>query len=218
MGNEFMNTVIKKTASALLGLTLLIPAVPTFAASDVANYENANQAISQTRISIPAEVVGLDRYIVRQDDGTLYLNAETVVKAGYNENAIKGIISHLKDINEGVLEGRYTTDKNLNINTVGTSSNSITASGGVTKMVNHWYGWELYLNANDTARLQNDLSNASWLAGIPGIDAALPYVSFGLSTYERAINAAAQGGRGIIIVQNNNWQNPDLPIFAVLAQ
>ncbi|GJM68324.1 hypothetical protein HMSSN036_05400 [Paenibacillus macerans] len=84
-----------------------------FAANEVSQQGAPVHSVSQFHAQIPPEVVGLDHYIVRQSDGTLYLDADSAIKEGYKEEVVKGIKSHLKDINKGVLEGKYTTDKNL---------------------------------------------------------------------------------------------------------
>ena len=93
------------------------------------------QTITQT---VPSELIGLDKYITRNSNGTLTLDVNTAIKRGYQNETVEELSKYLDNLNTLIKSGELVTDNNLNITNGVTTNNklltvSATADCGVTR-------------------------------------------------------------------------------------
>ncbi len=141
---------MKKLGKGILALVLSFVLI-SLVSLPVSAKDTGNEA------TVPEEVAGLDQFIDREEDGTLHLDSDMALEAGYTENITNAISNHLELVNQMVLAGEAKTDNDLNIYVI--SGGLIRA--GVRKIVTYWWGQtDVYLASSD-ALIMIDTLNAA---------------------------------------------------------
>ena len=179
--------------SALLAVGLWVSASPHAVADDVEQH------------GVPASMAGLDHYIIEKYDGTLSVDRQSALRAGYPDADISIVEQQLDVMNDALHQG-YDLENDDSV-VVGNGSGNIRymrarakkRARGVNKTVIHWYGINEYWM--DSVRAQNLISGlehgksvASLVPGWAGI-AGKAYASSALWEAKQA----AKPGRGIIM-------------------
>ncbi|WP_373471369.1 hypothetical protein [Carnobacterium alterfunditum] len=162
--------MIKKRAITIALLTVL-----TTVSSVMGNYNTVKaapltgQTITQSvpqnaDETVPSELIGLDKYITRNSNGTLTLDKSTALKNGYQNETVTWESTYLDSLNTLIKSGELVTDNNLNIEnkaTTNSNSNIITAAvadKGVTVTKHFWWGVNRYLSNFESIKVASTLN------------------------------------------------------------
>ncbi|GAA0807865.1 hypothetical protein GCM10008910_48700 [Faecalicatena orotica] len=202
-----MKKTWKKLLATLLSLVMMLSLSIPVMAEDTEN-----------QVAVPNEVIGLDNYITRSQDGTLHLDSDAAISAGYTETIADAITQHLEMVNELVTSGEAITDNDLNIYII---SGGLTRAG-VRKIVTYWWGQtDVYLSSSDAMVLVRALEAAgNSLANLISIvdngsydniqNAALGYlVGAGLLAFAYGAQIRQVSGNGTAGIIQQNVLNYD---------
>ena len=132
----------KKIISGVLITTLsCATAMPAFAQTSEA-ISIPTTVISETteiNYSIPQEVLGMDRFLSNSANGTINLNMDAALAAGYDANVVANVKNHLDTINEQVLAGNMVVGENFNAYSVSIVQPSVEPRGGQISETNRGY-------------------------------------------------------------------------------
>jgi hypothetical protein len=121
------------------------------ATTNAGNVTTSKDVTAVSTENVPSEVIGLNKYITRNSNGTLTLDVKTAIKSGYQSKTVKGLSKYLDSLNTPIKAGELVTDNNLNIKdkTTTTNSNIVTAAvadRGVTVTHVFWWGFNRYIS------------------------------------------------------------------------
>lgn len=143
----------RMVAFLLVVVTVFSLSTPCFAAEN-------NSYIA----TVPEDMVGLDEYIVREEDGTLSMDEVSAENAGYPKEMVEGVSKHLDSMNELVLAGIAVTDSNFTAYAVtgrGRSTRASIPADGERGLVSYWWGrTDYYLLAEDARDMYTMLHDA----------------------------------------------------------
>lgn len=109
------------------------------------------------------DVLALEPFVVRNQDGTLTLDADAAEASGKNSSAIEALSQHFAVINTQILSGEISTDENLNIINGEHLIRSHRCSRGVNSYTTYWWGYQRYACDCESDRIVSDLN--TWAAG-----------------------------------------------------
>ena len=191
--------MFRKIICMMLSLALIAGlAIPAFAA------ENNG---------IPSSIDGMDEFMELTVIGTIYLDVESAVDAGYNEEYVTAIATHIGNMNQLVINGDAYIDETFTATAYFVSPRA----KGESKVVTYWYGLtQVYMNSDEADELIANLSTIGDVTTIAGLVGLLPYalanviggiagiLGFGTMIYRWQVEAAAETGNGIIMnIQTN---------------
>ncbi|MBU3188926.1 hypothetical protein K9O30_07985 [Clostridium bowmanii] len=134
------------------------------------------QAVPQTTLeTAPSELIGLDKYITRNSNGTLTLDVSKAIKSSYQSKTVNGLAAHLDVLNKLIKSGELVTDNNLNINitnkaTTNSDLSAVTMAADVGVTVTHyfWWGYNRYLSNNTVHKVVGNLNGIGGVGGTYG--------------------------------------------------
>lgn len=185
--------MFRKFISMMLSLVLIVGlAVPAFAAEN------------ETTTSVD----GMDRFMELTASGTIFLDIEGALSAGYTEQCVAAVAAHIDSMNQLVINGNAYIDDTFTATVYFVSPRA----KGESKVVTHWYGLtQMYLNSDETEDLIDNLESAGtvfdlvslvgWLPGsVAGAIGGLSDIfGYGTTFYLWQVENAAQAGNGIIM-------------------
>ena len=190
--------MFRKFISMMLSLVLIVGlAVPAFAAEN------------ETTTSVD----GMDRFMELTASGTIYMDVEGALSAGYTEQCVAAVVAHINSMNQLVINGNAYIDDTF----TATVYFSSPRAKGESKVVTHWYGLtEIYMNSDEADELISNLSTIGDVATVGGVfsffsNAILGaignvagIIGIGTLIYRWQVEAAAEPGTGIIMhIQTN---------------
>lgn len=102
---------------------------------------------SEMDMSVPEELVGMDRFLSTNAQGCIQLDKEAALAAGYTEQAVLGVKEHLDSMNEQVLAGKMYIDNEFTGHgivdpqkTKATSDLEFHYKYGYSGIETYWYG------------------------------------------------------------------------------
>lgn len=176
---------MKKVISIILSLVLLLTmSITCFAAETKTDYlsENKNTTLD--------DVLALEPYVVRNQDGTLSIDELAAYEAGCDTYAIDCLNHHFSVINPQILKGEISTDTDLNIINGEHIMNTHRCSRGTNSYSTHWWGYKRYACDCETDRIVSDLNTLA-SGSVIGTGAA------SLIGYIFPVTAAVAAGIGI---------------------
>lgn len=190
--------MFKKLTCMVLSFVLILGlAVPVFAT------ENETTSVD-----------GMDRYMELTTSGTIYLDAEGALNAGYSAQSVTAVSAHIDHMNQLVLTDNAYIDNTFTLTIYFMSPRA----KGESKVVTHWYGLtEIYMNSDEAEELIDNLESAGSVYDLAGFVSYLPgniasaiggisgIFSFGTTLYLWQVEAAAQAGTGIIMHIQTNY-------------
>lgn len=223
--------VSKKIISSILITTLTLTSVtPAFAQITVEENNSSPQIImmnpNEIGSSVPEELAGMDRFLSKSIDGTIHLDVDSALAAGYNEAAVIGVANHLNGINEHVLAGDMVVDNTFTAYSIDylESANQISSDistfavtqhplYGFSGTVSTWYGdTYIYFNRMESYCLrdafqstqntcENIVVNLGQLASDPTWN-ALDYANYQQRTLELITVGVGIVGLGAYLYKN----------------
>ena len=190
--------MFRKIISVMLSLTLVVGlAIPAFATE------------SETTTSVD----GMDQFMELTAAGTIYLDVESALDAGYDEMCVNAVATHIANMNQLVINGNAYIDDTFTATVYFVSPRA----KGESKVVTHWYGLtEIYMNSDEADELISNLSTIGDVATVGGVfsffsNAILGaignvagIIGIGTLIYRWQVEAAAEPGTGIIMhIQTN---------------
>lgn len=190
--------MFRKIVSVMLSLVLVAGlTIPAFAAE---NYD-------------PPSIDGMDQFMELTAAGTIYLDVESALDAGYDEMCVNAVATHIANMNQLVINGNAYIDDTFTATVYFVSPRA----KGESKVVTHWYGLtEIYMNSDEADELISNLSTVGDVTTIGGALSFLPnallsgignlaaIVGIGTLIYRWQVEAAAEPGTGIIMhIQTN---------------
>lgn len=169
---------------------------------------------------------GMDRYIGKNVDGTLYLDSNSAVNAGYSENSIIIVQNQINYMNTLVLQKVTSIDSTYSATIYLPSPRY----RGISKVVAHWWGTEVYMNSTQAQQLINNLSRIGDVTTMTGLIGLLPggiasvvggisgLVGAGTLVSRWQVEQAAKAGRGIVMVIQPNYAVPGQTITTFRQQ
>lgn len=149
---------MKKVLSVLLVFVMLLSmSVTAFAAEP-----NAVQPSYETSATMD-DVLALEPFVIRNQDGTLSLDGEAAQASGKNASAIEALNQHFSVLNTQIQSGEIATDEDLNIINGEHLIRSHRCSSGVNSYTTYWWGYQRYACNCESNRIVSDLN--TWAAG-----------------------------------------------------
>ena len=149
---------MKKVVSILLAVVMLLSMSVTAFAAEADNVQSSYE-LSATM----DDVLALEPYVVRSQDGTLSLNADAARTDGKNVDAIKALSQHFSVLNTQIQRGEISVDEDLNVINGEHIISSHRCSKGVNSYTTYWWGYQRYACNCETKRIVSDLN--TWAAG-----------------------------------------------------
>lgn len=175
----------KKAIAGMVTIAFAVTSVtPAFAQTMPApQNEAAPQVVmmdaSEMDMSVPAELVGMDRFLSKDAQGCIQLDVEAALAAGYVEQSVMGVKGHLDNINEQVLAGRLYVDSTFTAYSA--NNQRLVPRGyltgdredGYTGVLTYWYGATfIYCNKKEAPLLYKSFVNTT-----SRCNAAIDYLS-----------------------------------------
>lgn len=175
----------KKLVASIVTVAFAFTAVtPAFAQTAPAPQDEATPQVvvmdaSEMDMSVPEELVGMDRFLSTDAQGCMHLDTEAALAAGYAEKAVWGVKGHLDTINEQVLAGRIYVDSTTFVaysaeaDTLPKGRLKGNTLLGYTGVLTYWYGATfIYANNKEDKFIYNSFINTVSTCG-----AAIDYLS-----------------------------------------
>lgn len=149
---------MKKVISIILTLAMLLTmSVTAFAAETDAVQSSYEMSATMD------DVLALEPFVIRNQDGTLSLDADAAEASGKNAAAIEALNQHFAVINTQILNGEIGTDEDLNIINGEHLFMTHRCSSGVNSYTTYWWGYQRYACNCESKRIVSDLN--TWAAG-----------------------------------------------------
>lgn len=136
---------------------LTMTTTTAFAATPMQEQDNTQQTATMD------DVLALEPFVIRNQDGTLSLDVEAAQTAGKNAQAIEALECHFDSINPQIISGEISTDNQLNIIGGEHIIKSHRCSRGTNSYTTYWWGYQRYACDCETKRIVSDLN--TWAAG-----------------------------------------------------
>ena len=149
---------MKKILSVLLVFVMLLSMSVTAFAAEM----NTVQPSYETSATMD-DVLALEPFVIRNQDGTLSLDAEAAQANGKNVSAIEALNQHFAVLNTQIQSGEIATDEDLNIINGEHLIRSHRCSSGVNSYTTYWWGYQRYACNCESNRIVSDLN--TWAAG-----------------------------------------------------
>lgn len=142
-----MNFNKKIVAGMLVTALTCTSAMPAFAQTPetICTPNTVMAETTEFNASIPQEVLGMDRFLSNSANGTIYLDMDSALAAGYDANVVSSVKTHLDNINEQVLAGNMVVGENFNAYSTSMVQSSIAPRGGSASYSSD-YGYSGYIS------------------------------------------------------------------------
>lgn len=151
---------MKKIISLMLSLTMIFTmSVSAMAAETMQDIDNQTYEVTASM----EDVLALEPFVIRNQDGTLSLDVDAAEANGENETAIEALNQHFAVINEQILSGEISTDEDLNIINGEHLFKTHRCSRGTNSYTTYWWGYQRYACNCESDRIVSDLN--TWAAG-----------------------------------------------------
>jgi DNA-directed RNA polymerase beta' subunit len=153
-------SVFFKIGAMFLALLMFLNvATPSFAHAEKSSKEEYDFEVYAKK---------LEKFVKQKKDGTIYLKDNYKNKVDVPEEVVNGINSWMDILNNEVLSGTVTIDKNLEIHYTDEKNNMLQesqfqtlSSSGINDFRVYWWGYKLYLDNANTKKLVDALYNAA---------------------------------------------------------
>lgn len=109
------------------------------------------------------DIFELEPFVVRNQNGTLSLDAQAAITNNKNAEAVAALQHHFETINQEIQSGQISTDEHLNIIGGEHIIKSHRCSLGKNSFTTFWWGYQRYACNCETRRIVSDLN--TWAAG-----------------------------------------------------
>lgn len=150
--------MFRKIICVMLSLVLVAGlAIPAFAAE---NNTQPSEAVTK------ADILALRKFVIRDENGGIFIDEEDAKANGANENAITALKQHFAYLNAKVANGVISIDEDLNIiggvtilnHPVSGNTRASDCGGGVNSYTEYWWGYQRKACDCETQRIVNDLN------------------------------------------------------------
>ena len=159
---------MKRFISVLLAVVLIIEMAPAaYAEESITSCDKTpSENMEQKALEVQKTIDLFEEYLIVDEEGFINENeipkevVKTVDTAIYQE--LSGLVD---DTNEKIADGDITVTDALTV--IDLDDEELVVQGGkVTKLVSHWWGFDLYMSKTVTKKTANLLANTSFGAGV----------------------------------------------------